>query len=36
MSLHTYYVFVTIVSLKQRIQSNKANKKMLGVLEGQM
>ena len=26
MSLHTYYVFVTIVSLKQRIQSNKSKK----------
>ena len=26
MSLHTYYVFVTIVSFKQRIQSNKWKK----------
>ena len=26
MSLHTYYVFVTIVSLKQRIKSNKSKK----------
>ena len=36
MSLHTYYVFFTIVSLKQRIQSNKSKKILLGVLEGQM
>ena len=36
MSLHTYYVFVTIVSLKQRIKSNKTQKILLGVLEGQM
>ena len=26
MSLHTYYVFFTIVSLKQRIKSNKSKK----------